>query len=606
MHYPNIHSLFTDRVGQFRARANEQSRNAFYFRGGDQWHGISWDRFDLEVHHFATALVAMGLQPGAAVAILMGNVPEWPISDLGTIIAGGVGVGLYPTSSAEQCEYIINHADAEFVLLDSPAQLEKVLSFRDRLPKVKAIIVLDEFVASQVNSVISYRNFIARGQEAREQFRPVLAERAAATKPDDTAIMVYTSGTTGAPKGACLSHRYIINSVESLRQTIPINSDDVSFSYLPFCHVAERISGLYNRLYAGASAYFVDDLTRLGEYMTKVKPTVFASLPRFFEKIHTRAIADVELLPADAREEFQQALELGREVSRLRQDRKPVSPELQQRYSRFAVPVLTRIKQYFGGRIRVATSGGAPLLPEVAEFFDAAGLPILQAYGLTENVCVAFNRPDNYKFGTVGPAMPGCEIEIAADGEILVRSEMMFSGYYKDPELTREGFREGWLLTGDLGELDNDGFLTITGRKKELIVTSTGKKVAPAMLENMLKEHHLISQAMVFGEGKSYLVALVTLNLIEAGEYASTHGLASQSDGPVANSIELNQLVAQLIAQVNARVSSTESIKRFAILDRDLEIERDEITPTGKLKRDVVTANFRSVIEALYKQEESR
>jgi long-chain acyl-CoA synthetase len=357
----------------------------------------------------------------------------------------------------------------------------------------------------------------------------LLKERAEGAKPDDIAIMVYTSGTTGPPKGACLSHRYIINSVESLRQTIPIYEADVSFSYLPFCHVAERISGLYNRLYAGASAYFVDDLARLGEYMLEVKPTVFASMPRFFEKIHARIVSDGS----------------------------------------------SNVKDYFGGRVRLLTSGGAPLPLEVAEFFAAAGLPILQAYGLTENVCVAFNRPDNYKFGTVGPPMPGCEVRIADDNEILVRSEMMFSGYYKAPEETAKMFADGWLLTGDLGEFDEDGFLKIIGRKKELIVTSTGKKISPTLLENMLKENHLISQAMVYGEGRSYLVALITLN------------------GPT-------ETVQEIVDKVNRRVSSTESIKRFAILDRDFEVARDEITPTGKLKRDVITNRFRDVIENLY------
>ena len=527
MRYPTVHSLFTDRIKKYAAEGAPQ-QDVFYFRSGDRWQGISWQRFEQETFEFATALLSYGLKRGGSVCILMGNVPQWPISDIGTIIAGGVGVGLYPTSSAEQVAYIIDHSDAEFVLVDSREQLEKVLSVRDRLPKVQHVIALEPHAS---NDVISYRYFIERGRAERSRLAPQLKQRAEGAKPDDVAIMVYTSGTTGAPKGACLSHRYIINSVESLRQTIPIYDSDVSFSYLPFCHVAERISGLYNRLYAGASAYFVDDLTRLGEYMLEVKPTVFASLPRFFEKIHARAVMDGS----------------------------------------------TQITDYFGGRIRLATSGGAPLPLEVAEFFAAAGLPILQAYGLTENVCVAFNRPDKYKFGTVGPPMPGCEVRIAADKEILVRSEMMFSGYYKAPEETAKVFSDGWLLTGDLGEFDDDGFLRIIGRKKELIVTSTGKKVAPALLENMLKEHHLISQAMVYGEGRSYLVALITVNAPTTRE-----------------------TIQSMIDDVNRRVSSTESIKRFAILDRDYEIERDEITPTGKLKRDVITNRFRKVIDELY------
>ena len=524
MKYPTVYSLFKDRIQKYAVG----TKDVFYFRSGDQWQGISWRRFEEEAFDFATALLSLGLKRGGSVCILMGNVPEWPISDIATIMAGGVGVGLYPTSSAEQIAYIINHSDAEFVLVDSRVQLQKLLSVRDQLCNVRHIIALD---AETSGDVIRYRDLITRGQSERVRFAQLLKERAEGASPDDIAIMVYTSGTTGPPKGACLSHRYIINSVESLRQTIPIYDTDVSFSYLPFCHVAERISGLYNRLYAGAPAYFVDDLTRLGEYMLEVKPTVFASLPRFFEKIHAQAV---------------------------------MNPS-------------TSLKDYFGGRIRLVTSGGAPLPLEVAEFFADAGLPILQAYGLTENVCVAFNRPDHYKFGTVGPAMPGCEVRLAADNEILVRSEMMFSGYYKAPEDTARVFSDGWLLTGDLGEFDEDGFLRIIGRKKELIVTSTGKKISPALLENMLKEHHAISQAMVYGEGRSYLVALITLN------------------SPVSR-----ETIQAAVDSVNLRVSSTEAIRRFAILERDFEIARDEITPTGKLKRDVITKEFRSVIDELY------
>jgi long-chain acyl-CoA synthetase len=532
----------------------------------------------------------------------MGNVPEWPISDIGTIAAGGVGVGLYPTSSAEQAQYIINHSEAEIVLVDSQAQLEKFLSIRSRLPAVKHIIVLDKNAATDSNGIISYRDLIRRGSERRTNFKSLLRERAQTAEADDPAIMVYTSGTTGRPKGAVLSHRYIINSVESLRQTIPIFDSDISFSYLPFCHVAERISGLYNRLYAGASAYFVDDLLRLGRYMLEVKPTVFASLPRFFEKIHARIVADVEVAPNEEHERFAYALEVGRKISRLRQARKEVSAELISQYEAEALPSLKKVKDYFGGRIRLATSGGAPLPLEVAEFFDACQLPILQAYGLTENVCVAFNRADNHKFGTVGPPMPGCEVKIAKDGEILVKSEMMFSGYYRAPEETATMFRDGWLLTGDIGELDAHGFLKITGRKKELIVTSTGKNISPSLIENMLKENHLISQAMVFGEGKSYLIALVTLNRIEAREYARTNGLSKNDDQGPAQLDTMRGVIQKQVDEVNARVSSSESIRKFVILDRDFEIEQDEVTPTGKLKREVITERYRDLIESLYTQ----
>jgi long-chain acyl-CoA synthetase len=594
MDYPNIYSLFCDRVEHYRGR------DAFFVRQGDGWQGISWQRFEAEAHEFASALIASGLEKGAAVAILMGNVPVWPMSDLGAIIAGGVSVGLYPTSSAEQCRYIINHSDARVVLVDTMAQLEKIVRVRDKLPKLKTIIVLDDEAASETEGVLSYREFLRLGAESLAETREIIEARARHAQPEETVIMVYTSGTTGAPKGACLSHAYVINSVESLLKTIPMFDSDVSFSYLPYCHVAERISGLYNRLYAGAAAYFVEDMTKLWDYMMEVRPTVFPSLPRFFEKVHARVHADLENAPMEERERFDEVLGLGKRIGRLRQRRERIPEELQQEYEAKAGPVQDKIKDYFGGRIRLATSGGAPLPQEIAEFFDALGIPILQAYGLTENVCVAFNRPDNYKFGTVGPPMPGCRVKIAEDGEILVQSEMMFSGYYKEPDKTAEVFSDGWLLTGDLGEMDSDGFLKITGRKKELIVTSTGKNIAPALIENLLKEHHLISHALVYGDGKSYLVALITLNPAETESYAHAHHLSSESFADLVRSEEIRSLVQKIVAEVNDKVSSTEAIRKFAILERDLSIEAEEVTPTMKIKRKVVTEKYKEILESLY------
>ena len=595
MKYPNIYALFSRQVSRY------SDRDLFYVRHEDGWSGTSWRQFGEDAIDFGCALIARGLKKGTALCILMGNVPAWPVGDVGTIIAGGTSVGLYPTSSPEQCRYIIDHSDAEFVLVDTGAQLEKILRVRDQLPKLKTIIALDRAAARQAQGVISYEEFLRSGRERRQTARPVLEDRAASARPDDTAIMVYTSGTTGMPKGACLSHRYILNSVESLLETIPLTDSDVAFSYLPYCHVAERISGLYTRMYAGIPAYFVTDITKLWDYLLEVRPTVFPSLPRFFEKIHARILSDVEGCPPSERDEFARALETGRAVTRLNQARGPVADELKRVYEQEALPRLSRAKDYFGGRIRIATSGGAPLPHEIAEFFAACGLPILQAYGLTENLCVAFNRPGNYKFGTVGPPMPGCEVRIADDGEVLVRSEMMFSGYYKEPQKTAEMFRDGWLVTGDLGEIDPDGFLKITGRKKELIITSTGKNVAPSLIENMIKEHPLISQAMLYGDGRSYLVALITLNQVETESYARARRVEHESFGELARKPEITALVQGILDEVNARVSSTEAIRRFVILDHDLSIEADEVTPTLKVKRSVVGERYKDILEGLYR-----
>lgn len=546
MQYQNIYQLFRTQTAKYRGE------KVFFSNFDDLgWQYSNWEDFEEGVHVFASAFLAKGLTKGASVAILAGNIPEWAIADIGTIAAGGVGVGIYPTNSPEQCKYIINHSDAEFVLVDTLKQLEKVAESCGKLEKVKEVICLEDG---------SFAEFLEFGKLNRNEFLPQIEAIGNSLKPTDTAIMVYTSGTTGNPKGAMLSHQYILNSVESLRQTIPIFDDDVCFSYLPFCHVAERISGLYNRLYNGTSVYFVDDLSKLYAYMLEVKPTVFASLPRFFEKIHAKVVS-----------------EFGENASE------------------------QNLKDAFGGSIRLATSGGAPLPNEIADFFAKRNLPILQAYGLTENICVAFNTPENLKYGTVGKPMPMCEVKIAEDGEILVKSPMMFSGYYKEPEKTVEMFdAEGWLKTGDLGELDKDGFVQITGRKKEIIVLSSGKNVAPNLVENYVKENHLISQCFLYGDGKSYCVALITLNAVELEMFANANKIEFSDFVDLTKNEKIFAIVKNSVEKANARLSSSEQIKKFVILARDFSLEHEEITPTLKVKRNVVSKNFADEIEKLY------
>jgi long-chain acyl-CoA synthetase len=569
----NIYQLFRNQTAKYRGKP------VFYQPKDGVWQSQNWEDFTEKVHDFACALLAKGLTKGASVAILAGNVPEWSIVDIAAIAAGGVGVGIYPTSSPDQCEYIINHSEAEFVFVDEPTQLLKIAKVIDNLPKVKQIIFyslgkLTKFIETlneEDKKIIDffhkkekfdyYHDFYMVGKVNREKYIPQVEAIGNSLKPIDTAIMVYTSGTTGMPKGAMLSHNYILNSCESLKQTIPIFDDDVCFSYLPHCHVAERISGLYNRLYNGTSVYFVDDLSKLYAYMLEVKPTVFASLPRFFEKIHAKIIAENGTENVDSQ----------------------------------------KVKDAFGGRIRLLTSGGAALPNEVADFFARHNLPILQAYGLTENICVAFNRADDFKFGTVGKPMPMCDVKIANDGEILVKSSMMFSGYFKEPEKTAEMFdADNWLKTGDLGELDSDGFVQITGRKKEIIVLSSGKNVAPNLVENYVKENHLISQCFLYGDGKSYCTAIITLNETEAKMFAKANEIPFENFADLTKDEQLFDVVKSSVNKANERLSSSEQIKKFIILKRDFLLELDEITPTLKVKRNVVAKNFAEEIENLY------
>ncbi|CAN5328413.1 long-chain fatty acid--CoA ligase [soil metagenome] len=541
MQYPNIYTLFRTQTEKYG------DKPVFYTRGETGWDMQTWAEFENKVHDLACGLLAKGLSKGSSVAILAGNISEWTICDIGAIAAGGVGVGIYPTSSVEQSEFVIAHSDAEFVIVDTVAQLAKVEEFARRSGKVKETLCIEDG---------SFTRFLKFGRTKRGEFLQQIEETAFDADIEDIAIMVYTSGTTGVPKGAMLSHKYILNSVESLRRSVPIFENDVAISYLPGCHVAERISGIYNRLHNGTPAYFINDLGRLYEYMLDIKPTVFASLPRFFEKIHAKVVGATGGGMVETQD----------------------------------------VKDAFGRNIRLLTSGGAPLPLEIADFFESHDLPILQAYGLTENICVAFNTVAKRKFGTVGKPMPMCKVRVARDGEILVKSAMMFSGYYKEPGKTAEMFNaNGWLKTGDLGELDDDGYLKITGRKKEIIVLSSGKNVAPALVENFVKESHLISHCFLFGDGHSYCVAMITLNSAEAAEFAG--GNTDSLDGDA-----IRAEVDRIVAKANARVSSSEQIKKYTILDGDFSAEADEITPTMKLKRNVVAAHYKDILEKLYDQ----
>ncbi len=546
MQYPNIYNLFRAQTGKY------VDKPVFFTRSGNGWETQTWSEFEDQVHDLACALLAKGLTKGASVAILAGNIPEWTICDIAAIAAGGVGVGIYPTSSAEQCAYIIRHSEAEFVVVDTLSQLEKIEPTLSDIASVKHVICIEDG---------GFSDFLSLGRSKRNKYLSVVEEIGRTTDSDATAIMVYTSGTTGQPKGAMLSHRYILNSVESLLRSVPIFETDTSFSYLPGCHVAERISGIYNRLYSGTPAYFVDDLSKLYEYMLDVKPTVFASLPRFFEKIHAKVIASNGFENVDSQ----------------------------------------TLKDAFGGNIRLLTSGGAPLPLEIADFFARRDLPILQAYGLTENICGTFNTVAEHKFGTVGKPMPMTQIKIAGDGEILIKSEMMFSGYYKAPEKTAEMFdAEGWLKTGDLGVLDEDAFLKITGRKKEIIVLSSGKNVAPALIENFVRESHLVSHCFLYGDGRSYCVAIITLNETELSAYAQANNIAFENFAALTQNSSIFEIVNETVERANARVSRSEQIKKFVILETDFTAGRDEVTPTMKVKRNVVAKNYKHILEKLY------
>lgn len=571
---------------------------------------LTWGGWEVDARRFAAALAARGVAPGDRVAVLAGNGREWPIADLGTLLAGAVGVGIYPTSAPAQIAEVLADSGASVLVVDTAERATRVAEVREHLPRLRLVVGP---AAAGVGETVSWDAFLQAGLVSLQE-AAIAAEverRSAGARPDDLALLIYTSGSTGTPKGARITHRYLLASAASIRDTLGLRPGDSGLSFLPFSHAAERIFGLYTEILSGMEAAFVPDHTRVWDAARVYGPTVFGGLPRFYEKAY-ETLRAAETSPGADAPRWRRTLELGRALSRARRGLEPLgSPDelhaAETEWAEVGEPLFRRVRDLFGGRVRVATSGGAALPEEVAEYLDALGLRVLGAYGLTEHLCVAMNRGDRYSFDTAGPPMPGTSLRIAADGEVQVRrSALTFDGYHGRPLDTAAAFTPDgeWLSTGDLGTLDERGFLRITGRKKELIALSTGKKIAPLPIEARLTEQPLISQAVLYGEGRKFVSALLTLRRQVLEPWAQAQGLDPTDPAFLAHPV-LRAAVQESVDLVNAGLSRTEQVRRFLLLDRPLSAELDELTPTLKVRRDVVYARFGADLDALYDGGES-
>lgn len=593
-------SIFRERAARYGGRT---ALRALAAGGAPRDEAISWREWEEAARRFAAALVAAGHRPGEAVAVLAGSCLLWPVADLGILMAGGVSVGIYPTSAPGQVSRLLADCEAVALVVDTPERLAMATQLRTGLPHLRTVVCGS--LRPSRSWTVGWEAWLARGARALERARGVAEElerRMARLTADDVALLIYTSGSTGEPKGARITHRYLLDSALSIREALGLEESDTTLSFLPFCHAAERVFGLHTRIVCGMEAALVEDHTRLWEAARAYGPTLFGGLPRFYEKAYETLRAECEGARGEERARWERTLELGRERSRLRRAGEPVPPALEAEWREAGAPLFERVRGLFGGRVRLATSGGAALPLEVAEHLDALGLTVLGAYGLTEHLCVAFNRPGRYTFDSAGPAMPGTELRLADDGEILVRrGPLTFSGYHGRPGATREAFTPdgAWLLTGDLGALGEDGCLRVVGRKKELIALSTGKKVAPLPIEGLLVRDPWIGQAMLYGEGRRFVSALLALRRPVVEAWARERSLdAAYPD--LLRHPEVVGRVQAVVDQVNAALSRPEQIRRFVLLERDLSAEEDELTPTLKLRRAVVSAKFRDRLDALY------
>jgi long-chain acyl-CoA synthetase len=564
-------------------------------KADDEWHDRSYADVAADVERLALGLIDHGIEPGDRVCVLADTSPEWAYTAFAIWSIGAIVVPIYPTNSPEECEWVAGNSGAVAAICGNAGHLDKLRQVHERLPELRSLMVFG--TGEGAGDAKALADVAATDGDPAE-----LDRRIAAMTPEDPFLIIYTSGTTGPPKGCVLSHRNGVMVGEIVIETGTIRAGDVAYLYLPLAHVFAQLVQLAVTVVGGTMAYFGGNTRQIIPEIGEVKPTYIPSVPRIFEKLYALGTAQI---PPEQMEEVRRAVEAGVEIRAHEHRGESVPPELRERFGPLDERLFKPVRDLFGGRVREATTGAAPIAAEILEFFYAADVPVMEGYGMTESTGLGLsNRPDQFRFGTVGRPLEGVEVAIAEDGEILMRGAHVFSGYWRNEEATREVLDDdGWLHTGDLGEIDEDGFVAITGRKKDIIITAGGKNLAPANMENDLKQSRFISQAVMYGDRKPYPVALITLDEEEILPWASERDLP-ESLSELAEHDEVRALVQDVLDDANAKYAQVEQVKRFTILDHDLDPDRGELTPTLKVKRNVVYENYADVFDDLYARKE--
>jgi long-chain acyl-CoA synthetase len=573
---------------------------------GDQWVDLSVADFGEQVRWLSTALRASGVKPGDRVAILSENRPEWTIADFAILALGGVSVPVYPTLLGWQIEYILNDAGTVAVILSNEEQLHKIAEIRDHCPCVQNVIICDP-PAKMAAGVKTFASMLEFGkQDEKERGRARFDELLKSRTKDDLATLVYTSGTTGNPKGAMLTHGNIASNVKTCADLIPLKPGDITLSILPLSHILERMVD-FVYLYRGATIAYAESVLKVADNLQEVKPHVFAAVPRLFEKMRARILDNVATAPAARQKIFRWALGVAEQRLPYAVEERPPKGALKLKAAVADKLVFSKILQRLGGRVRFVLSGGAPLSAELAAFFIGAGIEIFEGYGLTEtSPVISVNIPGKRRLGTVGPIIPGVEVKIASDGEILTRGPHVMRGYWNNPEASAQVIdAEGWFHTGDIGEIDSDGFLKITDRKKDIIINAYGKNIAPQPLEALLKSSPYIGTPVLIGDRRKYLAALIVPNFEKLERDATTMGVAFKTREELVAHEKVRTLIQEEIDRFNKNLDRQEKIRRFALLARDFTIDEDEITPSLKVKRKNIDKKYKAVIDQMYVGEDA-
>ena len=579
-------------------------RPAQQFKQGATWVTVSARELGEAVREVALGLLSLGREQGDRVALLSASRAEWVQADFAIFTAGCVTVPVYPSYPADLIAYVVNDSQAKTLIVEDPTQLAKALEARDRMPDLEQIVVMSGYETPEPpKMVMTWQSLRRLGRENEAAYRSTLTDRVAATQPEDIATIVYTSGTTGPPKGVVQTHGNHIAALRASAQMTPVEAGWVHLLFLPLAHSFARLESFLG-IYYGLTTAFAENLDTIGDNLKEVRPHFICSVPRVFEKVYAKILAGVAAGPPTKRKIFAWAIGVGREVSRHQQRGQPIPRALAMKRAVADKLVFSKLHAALGGRLRWAVSGGAPLPRDIAEFFHAAGILLLEGYGLTETCPVlTFNSPTAYKFGSVGRPLPGVDVRIAEDGEILARGgNVATRGYYKQPAATAEVFEpSGWFHTGDIGRLDEDGFLFITDRKKDLIVTAGGMNIAPQNIENLLKADPFVSQVLVYGDRRPYPVALITVNPEELTKFARDQGIIASDPSVVTKHPKVVERIARTVEEKNSQLQSYAKIKKFTVLPADFTQEGGELTPTMKVKRKVVAEKYRQAIDELYR-----
>jgi long-chain acyl-CoA synthetase len=566
-----------------------------------EWKGISWESMSHKYKAVARGLIQLGLEKGDCISILSMNRPEWVYADLGVQAIEGIDVPLYWTLTPAQIEYILDDCRARAIFVSNQEYLDRIMKVKPSLPDLAHVIIFDPPEGELPEGVMTFRELVELGEAAPPEVWEKMGRCVAVSCADDTATIIYTSGTTGEPKGVMLTHDNFLSNVKAVLAVIEVTEDDSCLSFLPLSHVFERIA-LYLFLYVGGTINYAESIEELIANMSEVHPTILVSVPRIYEKAFAKIQDNVHRSLFIKRWIFYWAANVGSQASELMRAGKPLGAKLEKKYNLAHKLVFSKLNETFGGRMRLMISGGAPLSAHLGEFFHAAGLNILEGYGLTEtSPVIAANTLEEITFGTVGKPLPGVEVKIAKDGEILTRGPHVMKGYYNRPDDTAEAIDgEGWFHTGDIGHIDEDGRLVITDRKKSIIVTAGGKNIAPAALENALSTDKFISQGFVYGDGKPFIAALIVPDWERVESYAAEKKLNWSSRQELAADPVIMKLIQDRVDRAQVDFARFEQVRKFKVLVDEFSQEKGEVTPTLKLKRKEITRHFFNELESLY------